>query len=398
MANENNTAKSQAVNAEFTNSEIVTTSLIPAGQATTSQLVLFSPENKERLIQAFVNMEVMNYEKGSEECKKLIKKHSKLNVKDKDDKTGYEAVKKAYTELVKIRTSTEAKRKELNKPYADIKKGIDDYAKENITNVLASEEARLKAEKDKYEKWEADEKAKKEAEEQALLEARVKELKESGLTFDGELYVIAEISLDVTTIKKMKGSDYEILLEKVKEAKKKIDDEATAKAEAAAAEAAAVKAQAEENERKAKELKDEKLEVRRERLEAIGFIDDIEKERFYIAGDGFFFELEYDLAANFSASDFKTYLENTELAIQEAKNKPQESEPKTSTIEPENVVSANKELNDWEALTCYLENFTGFVAPILKLGDANNILADFKNDMKLALYKAIDNIKSFTNE
>ena len=138
-------------------------------------------------------------------------------------------------------------------------------------------------------------------------------------------------------------------------------------------------------------MRDEKLEVRRERLEAIGFTDDSEKERFYAAGDGFFFELEYDIAADFNAVDFKAYLEKTAAEIQAAKNKPQEATP-------EDVPAENLKLDDWESLTDYIENIMLVELPTLQHEEANNILAEFKNDMKRAVEKAVNNIKVFTHE
>lgn len=282
-------------------------------------VTLFTPANTEKLVQLFVNSEVVNFESTPEACAALIKSHKKKVVKDKDDAKGYEAVKAAYNEMVKVRTSTDKKRAEIVKPYVDIKAGIDKYAKTDIIGALAAEEARLKAEKDKYEKWEQEEKDRKEREAEELAKKRVAELKEAGIVFNAEagFYEIADISVDIVTVKKLSENDYTILLAKVKTAKEKIDKEAADAAAAKAkeeADAAALKA---ENERKAKELRDEKLELRREKLEAAGFTDDPKKERFHVAGTGYFFELTYDEAAEYNAADFKAYLESAAAKIEE---------------------------------------------------------------------------------
>ena len=129
-----------------------------------------------QLIKAFVNSEIVHYSHNAEDAKKLAKKYAKLTVKDKDDKDGYSKVKEAYSELVKIRTTTDKDRKNLNDPYNQIKKGIDDHAKDNIIGVLAKTEADLKIQKEKFEKWEQEEKERLEEEAAERLDARIKEL------------------------------------------------------------------------------------------------------------------------------------------------------------------------------------------------------------------------------
>lgn len=385
--------------------------------------VLFTPANTEQLIQAFVNSEVVNFDYTAEGCALLVKNHSKKKVKDKDDVKGYEAVKTAYNELVKIRTSTDKKRTELGKPYSSIKAGIDKYAKDNVIGVLAAEEARLKTEKEKFEKWEQEEKERKEKEAEALAKKRVAELKEAGLTFDGELYVIAEMSVDIITIKKMSDADYTFFLAKVKDAKAKIDKAAADAAAAKAAEEAAAQAQKEENERKAKELRDEKLELRREKLEAAGFTDDSEKERFYVAGTGYFFELTYDEAAEYSAADFKSYLESAAAKIeevtraaQEAAAQPAETPAEQTAAEEQPSTEAAQEQEeqagntaqpasgtqtpiqaDAYALRVYYVAVLSVQAPELQTAEAKELYAAFKNEVKRAADKLENDLKVAEN-
>lgn len=386
-------------------------------------VTLFTKENTEKLVQLFVNSEVVNFESTPEACAALVKAHKKKVVKDKDDTKGYEAVKAAYNELVKVRTSTDKKRTELGKPYASIKAGIDKYAKDDIIGVLAAEEARLKAEKDKFEKWEQEEKERKEKEAEALAKKRVAELKDAGLTFDGELYVIAEMSVDIVTIKKMSESDYAFFLAKVKDAKAKIDKAAADAAAAKAAEEAAAQAQKEENERKAKELRDEKLELRREKLEAAGFTDDSEKERFYVAGTGYFFELTYDEAAEYSAADFKSYLESAAAKIeevtraaQEAAAQPAETPAEQTAAEEQSSTEAAQEQEeqagntaqpasgtqtpiqaDAYALRVYYVAVLSVQAPELQTAEAKEVFAAFKNEVKRAADKLENDLKVAEN-
>lgn len=299
--------------------EVVKTEIVPVN--TGKAVVLFTPETKERLISAFVNAEVVKFEKTTDECKKLARKYAKLEVKDKDDKTGYEAVKTAYNELVKIRTSTDKARKIIVEPYSSIKSGIDAHAKENIIDVLAGTEAALKIQKDKFEKWEQEEKDRKEKEEQERLDTRITELKEAGIAFDGELYSINDISVDVGTVKKMSDFDYQALLEKVKIEKKKNDD-AAAKAQAEKEEQERKdKEQREANERERKENRAEKLEIRTEKLEGLGFVTNEEDEQYEFTKGGYNIKLSYDEAAEMNKAAFDEYVEKHKAlleAIEEA--------------------------------------------------------------------------------
>ena len=103
-----NNQEKEVVNAEF---EIIQASIVPA-KTDVSGVNLFRPANNEKLIQAFINTEASNYSiLLTAEAKKKVKESSKLVIKDKDDKEGFETMQKKYREFVKIRTSTEAERK-----------------------------------------------------------------------------------------------------------------------------------------------------------------------------------------------------------------------------------------------------------------------------------------------
>ena len=107
--------------------------------------------------------------------------------------------------MVKTRTSIDKKRAEIKKPFLDVGKGIDDYAKK-LTAMFADVENTLKLENDKVKQWEKEAEEKKEAERQAKIKARVAELTTAGITFNWELYVIGDtISVDIGTIEKMEN-------------------------------------------------------------------------------------------------------------------------------------------------------------------------------------------------
>lgn len=91
------TKKTEAVNAEF---EIIETKLIPATEKTKG-VQLFTPENKEQVIQAFINAASLSFSTTPADCKKLVKESAKLTIKDKNDKEGFEKVKAANWKLVR---------------------------------------------------------------------------------------------------------------------------------------------------------------------------------------------------------------------------------------------------------------------------------------------------------
>lgn len=182
--------------------EIVETSIVPVKQQQSGVAMLFTPEKKEKLIQAFIQTEVSNYTTSPETCKKLVKESKKLTIKDKNDKEGFEKLQKKYREFVKVRTSTEKERKFIVEPYLKIKEGIDDVGKNDILGILKPEEERMKSQLDQWKKWEEEEAERIEAEAKKILDERIKELQEVGLKFDGNFYSIGEtISVDIVTIK-----------------------------------------------------------------------------------------------------------------------------------------------------------------------------------------------------
>ena len=413
------TDKNKAIEAEVIEDatmEIVQTSIIPAKGAKAASLVLFGSENKDRLIKAFVNMEIMMFENDTDGCKKLAKKYAKLEVTDKDDKEGYAKVKAAYSELVKIRTSTDKKRKELNEPYNSIKKGIDSYANDNIIGVLSATEAALKIQKDKFEKWEADEKARLEKEAAERLDARIKELKDAGLTFDGELYVIGDfISMDAISIGKQSDTDYGFFLAKVKAEKKKIDDAAAAAAKKEADEKAAQAAEKERLEKQAKDLRDEKVEAREDKLVEIGLYQDKDAEFFGYESLGTRVKLTYDDVAEMDKAKFNEWLETTKQAIADDKQRIADSEKTpavaekvedekpivedvptsngggryfggggTSTVETGSAIQENEGDKDYISLETYCKGLNAVEIPQLSTPHAAELLAEFRASIKAA--------------
>lgn len=218
--------KTEAVNAEF---EIIETKLIPATEETKG-VQLFNPENKEQVIQAFINAASLSFSTTPADCKKLVKESAKLTIKDKDDKEGFEKVKAANWKLVKLRTGLENERKNLTEPFNRIKSGIDKIAKEDILGVTAKEEERTKGLLDQWKEWEQEEADRIEREAKEKLDTRVAELESAGIVFDGAFYSVGTVSVDLVTIGNLSDEHFEELKsrtakegERIAEAKRIVD-------------------------------------------------------------------------------------------------------------------------------------------------------------------------------
>ena len=371
-----------------------------AQKAQVEDAVIVEETTLPTFVESTVKKEVQKIDVAEAAILEKVKKYKSLKVKDKDDENGKTLVKEAYQDLVKTRTGIDKKRAEIKKPFLDVGKGIDDYAKK-LTAMFADVENTLKLENDKVKQWEKEAEEKKEAERQAKIKARVAELTTAGITFNGELYVIGDtISVDIVTIEKMSDADFAFLVAKVKAEKEKMDkadEEAKAKADA---EEAQRKADAENVEREKKAVRAEKLEMRTEKLGAIGFKAEEAKERFIYSGDGGFFELSFDEAAGMSLDDFKVYIEKTKTAISEKTEAAQKERENKAKADEEAKAKADAEkaerLPDLEKINLYTDELLKVPIPQLKNETAGEILSTFKNELKLSIDKALAAVKKLS--
>ena len=213
-------AKKEVFDAEF---EIIETKMVKASPEQKG-VEIFAPENKEKIIQAFVNSASLNYSFTPAQSKKMVKESSKLSIKDKDDKEGFQKVYEQHRKFVKARTSTDKERKVLVEPFLEIKKRIDDVAKDDILGILVNEEARLKGQVDQWKAWEQEEADRIEKEEADRINQRVSELEEVGIKFDGAFYSCGEnISVDIVTIKDLSDEAFSELKKRVSVENEKIE-------------------------------------------------------------------------------------------------------------------------------------------------------------------------------
>lgn len=417
MAKQKTDATNNASSVEIV--EAVEVTVVPAEK---TNVVLFDGDKSEKLIKAFISSEVVRYDKTREDCEGLAKKYLKLKVKDKDDKAGYELVKAAYNEAVKIRTGTDKKRKELGAPYDAIKKGINDHANDNIIGVLSASEKHLKTEKEKYEAWEAEETERKKKEAEALLKARIDELKENGMIFEEAmgLYSIGEnISVDAVSIQKYSETDYKFFLAKVQAEKKRIDAEKAEADRIAAEEAQRQKDEAERIEREAKELRDEKVEAREDKLAEIGLTQNREQEFFGYESLETVIKISYDEVAKWNKTEFSEKLQEISSQIEADKKRiseasdvsgsaPENLEPEKPMVPVNNDVPVSRETQTGGGSTRPATNteidkirFNGYydemnktaIPQMLTTGGAE-IVAEFRNAVKLAYNNAIEKFKS----
>ena len=371
-----------------------------AQKAQVEDAVIMEQTTLPTFVESTVKNEVQKIDVAEAAILEKVKKYKNLKVKDKDDEKGITLVKEAYQDLVKTRTSIDKKRAEIKKPFLDVGKGIDDYAKKLIA-LFADVENTLKLENDKVKQWEKEAEEKKEAERQAKIKARVAELTTAGITFNGELYVIGDtISVDIVTIEKMSDADFAFLVAKVKAEKEKMDKAAAEAKAKADAEEAQRKADAEKVEREKKAVRAEKLEMRTEKLEAIGFTTEEDKERFIYSGEGGFYELSFDDAAEMSLDDFKAYIEKTKTEKTEKTAAAQKARDEKAKADEEAKAKADAEkaerLPDLEKISLYTDELLKVPIPQLKNETAGEILATFKNELKLIIDKALAAVKKLS--
>lgn len=371
-----------------------------AQKAQVEDAVIVEQTTLPTFVESTVKNEVQKIDVAEAAILEKVKKYKNLKVKDKDDEKGITLVKEAYQDLVKTRTSIDKKRAEIKKPFLDVGKGIDDYAKK-LTAMFADVENTLKLENDKVKQWEKEAEEQKEAERQAKIKARVAELTTAGIIFNGELYVIGDtISVDIVTIEKMSDADFAFLVAKVKAEKEKMDKAAAEAKAKADAEEAQRKADAEKVEREKKAVRAEKLEMRTEKLDAIGFTTEENKERFIYSGEGGFYELSFDEAAEMSLDDFKAYIEKTKTEISEKTAAAQKARDEKAKQDEEAEAKANAEkaerLPDLEKINLYTDELLKVPIPQLKNETAGEILATFKNELKLSIDKALAAVKKLS--
>lgn len=307
--------------------------------------VIVSGEKSEKLIDQRVQKEIVKFNIADAGVNDLIKRSEGLEVASLDDVDKYEEIKTVLRDFVSTRTGIDKKRKEINKPFDDIIKGVNEEGK-RLTSLLAPHEQRLAEEKAKFDAWKKEEDERLEREEEERLNKRVEELKSAGLVFNPEsmLYEVGDvISLDVVTIKKQTETDYAFLLEKVRSERAKIEKRLEEERLEREENEKKQRELEEKNERDRLELRAEKLETRAGRLIEAGFIVDEKNERFFYSRADLQIVKSFDDIAEYSLADFKAFMagagqtildhENNIKALEELDRKNRERDERRKKIE-----------------------------------------------------------------
>lgn len=280
---------------------------------------------------------------------------------DISNKENYEKVRIAVGDVVGKRTGIEARRKDLN---ADLilKKGYNDKASEILKGLLAPIEEKLKAKKTAHDDEVERQKEEKKRLANLVLQNRVVELIDNGIKFDGSLYSIGDtLSMDVVSIREMDDKKYAAFLEAVKTANQKIIDEQAAKDEKAEKQREADEKLRQENETKAEELrlekekqdkerddlKKEKISMRTEQVEGLGFGYSVVWSQFYITRGDKTLKLDTLDVGNLTAQEWADTMANTRMKLADFTKDCEVAEKEKERIkEEEDNLKAAKLKND----------------------------------------------------
>lgn len=416
-------------------------------------------------VETTVKNEISKFNLADAGIEALKKKYKGLKVKSQDDEKGIAAVKDAVKVVSKVRIDLEKKRKEIKQPFLEIGKDIDAEAK-RLTALILEVENPLQAEAEKVKKWETEAAEKAEAERQEKIKNRVSELSAAGLVFNGELYAINDISMDIVSIEKMSEADFAFLVAKVKQEKAKNDAAEAERLEAERLEKERQQKLVEDAEKQRLENRAEKLEMRTEKLEALGFTANDEIEIYEFVNYKEFIRISYDDAAEMSKADFDNFIQQHKNFLSEIEEKKRKQEAidranlrlakisalgvifdgghylykenqidvftdsdidsasddewseilnavreKISGIEAEIALEQKRQddekaakekadlesrLPDLDKISLYADELLKIPVPQLKHEKAQELLAKFKNDLKLATDNVKDEIKKLS--
>lgn len=186
--------------------------------------LVYTPEQREEALQAKIASDVQKLPVVDQNLAELRERFKDFKIAGIEDKKGYDLAKSSLSELTGYRTATERKALEITQDYKDVVKGVNNEAK-RIIDEIKDIEAPIRAERKKYEDDLAAEKKRKEEEEKQKLEDRVTKLKEIGLAFDGQFYVLGNVTVDLVTIQKLKEDKFILLCSKASEEAVRLEQE-----------------------------------------------------------------------------------------------------------------------------------------------------------------------------
>lgn len=207
-----------------------------------------------------IKLELAKFNVADSAIAKMKKDFGGLTVSGVDDKSGYTAVRSAWSEVRTKRTGLEKKGLELRNGYGVITKAIKKEEDRLVDLITPLEDSLYKMWKDVDEEKERVKKEAEEAEQRQLME-RIEELQTLGMVFSDGFYRVGEtIAMDVATIRAFPVEQYD----KLKVAVKAKADEIQAAKELSEKEEADRKAEFDRQQAKLKEDQDKLAEQQRQ--------------------------------------------------------------------------------------------------------------------------------------
>ncbi len=167
-------------------------------------------------LEEHIKIEVSKFKKFTDEAVSLKKRFKKLDLSKPLTAETYKAVKLFWQDAKGVRIDSDKLRKVIKADYIAIGKAIEkayDTIEQEVTPMEEPAYNRIK----EFDNAAEIARAKVEQELDERRDTRVKELCENGIVFNGSVYAIEDVKLDIVSIRGMEPAEYDRLLIKVKE-------------------------------------------------------------------------------------------------------------------------------------------------------------------------------------
>jgi hypothetical protein len=218
-------------------------------------------------IETTIQLEISRFNVADAAIARLQEAYGSLKINDPSDREGYRKVQAAWREIKGLRIQVEKKHKEIKADYLAISKAIDGE-KNRLVDLLKPLEDLLGGELERIDKIVEDQKKEEERLEQEKLNQRIHSIIDAGANFDGSFYCIAEISVDVVTVKSLPDAEFERLLGRIREESHKIKEAKRLEEERIQKEKDDFFAAQQLQEAERQRLEEERLAMEKERAEA----------------------------------------------------------------------------------------------------------------------------------
>jgi chromosome segregation ATPase len=210
-----------------------------------------------------VQQEIKKFSVTDEAIAQMRADYMSLSVGGLKDKEGYLAVQDALKDVKGTRVQVEHTRKELNEVPLKWQRTVNTEAK-RITEQLQQIEDHLKNQKKGIDDTKARIKREQEEAAEKAHQARIQELFSLKFSFNGEVYVCGEISIQPLQIKALDEHNWSVFMDRAKEESAQIIAKEEAEAKRKAEEERILREQKIEQDAKAKELEEREAKLKEE--------------------------------------------------------------------------------------------------------------------------------------